>query len=353
MAGMKLTNRSGKLMRRSRPDQQHLTIDAVARRAGVSAMTVSNVTNCKGRVSQATRERVLLAIQELGYVPNQSARRLVGSAVACVGLIHADIESVFIEAVLSAVAVVAAENGVQLQIMSASSEGADAMKIAGGLVRSGAQAILLLPPFAEFLAQQGAALDLGVPVAAIATANALPDMTTIRIDNRSATYAITERLIEAGRKRIAFIAGPRQHSDSAARREGYQAALLAHGLAVSTLLEAEGDFTFQSGLVAAQRLLETSTPPDAIVASNDDMAAAALWIAHQRGIQLPSDLLVTGFDDTLLATRVWPPLTTVRQPVRDMAAAAMAWLAQAVRSGDRRDTEDILLSFTIAVRQSG
>ncbi|WP_395337444.1 LacI family DNA-binding transcriptional regulator [Novosphingobium sp. BL-8H] len=326
----------------------------MARHAGVSAMTVSNVINRTGRASPDTRERVIKAIADLGYVPNQSARRLVGASVACVGLIYSAVESVFVEATLAAVAVVAAEKGIQLQIRSVE-HGAtgDVADVARDMIRKGAQALLLMPPYAEMLGEQAGSEGLGVPAAAIATAMALPHIATVRIDNRAAMRTITERLIAQGRTRIAVIAGPPRHSDSLARLEGYRDALRAHGLPVDPRLQAEGDFTFQSGLAAAEQLLNLSQRPDAIVSTNDDMAAAVLWVAHQRGVRVPMDISITGFDDTLIATRVWPPLTTVRQPIRDMAAEAMEWLARAVRHPDRHDApQDIVLPFAMIERQS-
>lgn len=341
-------------MGRPRQDKNRLTIQAVAKRAGVSAMTVSNVINSTGRASEATRERVLAAIADLGYVPNQSARRLVGSAVACVGLIYSGVESIFIDAMLAAVAVVAAEKGVQLQIRSvedASPEGT--ADIARDMIRKGAQALLLLPPYAEILGEQAEVLGFGVPTAAIATAVPLPNITTIRIDNRAASRTVTEYLIANGRRRIAVLAGPPQHSDSGARLEGYRDALRAHDLPIDPALCVEGDFTFPTALAAAGRLLDLSPRPDAIVAGNDDMAAAVLWVAHQRGISLPADLSVTGFDDTMIATRVWPPLTTVRQPIREMAAEAMECLARAVRNPEQNSAPtDVVFPFTMIERHS-
>lgn len=337
----------------SPPEHQRLTIAAVAERAGVSMMTVSNVLNGKGRVGAATRDRVLGAVRELGYVPNQAARRLVGTEVASIGLIYPSVESVFIEMTLSAVAIVAAEQGVQLHIRSLDPAATDAVAdVAAELTRKGVHAMLLLPPFAEQLGRDRSIDANAMPMAAIATADALPAITTIRIDNHAAAYAMTERLLESGYRRIAMLAGPSGHSDSVARLQGYRAALRAGRVSVDATLEAEGDFTFQSGLVGAERLLDLPTRPDAIVAANDDMAAAVLWLAHQRGIRLPQDLAVTGFDDTLIATRVWPALTTVRQPIRDMAATAIAWLAQAVRSPTPTAIADVVLPYQIINRRS-
>ncbi|WP_243840933.1 LacI family DNA-binding transcriptional regulator [Novosphingobium sp. PhB55] len=320
------------VMSRRPSDHSRVTLHAVATRAGVSAMTVSNVINGTGRVSADTRERVLSAIGELGYVPNQSARRLTGAGVTCVGLICADVDSVFVEMTLAAVAVVAAECGVQLQIRSAADPSLEAtIDVARDLVGKGAQALMLLPPYAEALGQDPRVAALDVPIAAIATGHALPYIATIRIDNRSAAKSMTELVIAHGRRRIAVLSGPLHHSDSVARVEGYRDALREHALPIDPALCIECDFTFQSGLVAAQQLLSLENRPDAIIAGNDDMAAAVLWIAHHSGLSIPGDLSVTGFDDTVLATRVWPPLTTVRQPVRVMAAAAMEYLSGSVR----------------------
>lgn len=341
-------------MSRRRNDPGAVTLHAVAARAGVSAMTVSNVINRTGRASADTRARVLSAIEALGYVPNPSARRLTGAQVACVGLICPDVDSVFLERMLAGVAFVAAECGVQLKIEAAANLSHDkTYEIAQGLVGKGAQALLLVPPFAEILGGDPHVSRLEVPIAAIATAHALPHIATIRIDNRSAARAVTERVLAQGRRRIAVLSGPLRHSDSVARLEGYRDALLEREVPVDPALCIACDFTFASGLAAARHLLGLPDRPDAIVAGNDDMAAAVLWTAHQSGLALPRDLSVTGFDDTALATRVWPPLTTVRQPVRAMAAAAMEYLARALRDpGCAREGLDTVLPFEVIDRAS-
>jgi LacI family transcriptional regulator len=341
-------------MVRHRQQTDRVTIQAVAERAGVSKMTVSNVFNGTGKVGDETRARVLAVINDLGYVPNQTARRLVGSAVARVGFIYSGNDSVFTRESLAAVAVVAAEKGLQLLIRTASgATAAQTAEIARGLIGSGAQALLLMPPYAELLAGSPELQTLDVPIAAITTAHPLQGIATVRIDNHAAAFAITERLISRGRRRIAIIAGPTANSDSIARLEGHRDALRAHDLPVSDDLCIEGDFSFASGLVAADSLLDLAVPPDAIVASNDDVAAGVLWAAHRRGVKLPSELAVTGFDDTLLATRVWPALTTIYQPIREMASEALELLALAAREPEDDGPEpDVVLPYRLVERQS-
>ena len=336
--------------RRTRADAK-VTIKAVAARAGVSAMTVSNVFNNTGKFSRDTRDRVLAAIEALGYVPNSAARRLVGATPARIGLLYAGVDSMFIDATLAAAAVASAERGLQLIARKAASP-EDALEVARALQRSGADALLVLPPFDLVLSGSRAFQALGLATAAVATAAPLPDMFTVRIDNRAASRAVTELLITKGRRRIAVIAGPQDHSDGVERLKGCREALTAHGLSLPDDYVIEGRFTFESALEAAERLLGLPVPPDAIVAANDDMAAAALWIAHRRGLVLPHDLAVTGFDDTLLATRVWPPLTTVRQPIDRMTARALDLLLDALRGPEPVKPTDVLETYDLVERAS-
>jgi LacI family transcriptional regulator len=340
-------------MQRSRhPRGGKVTIKAVAAQAGVSAMTVSNVFNNTGKFGRDTRDRVMAAIEALGYVPNSAARRLVGATPARVGLLYAGVDSMFIDGMLAAAAVASAERGLQLMARKAASP-EDAVEVARALQKSGADALLLLPPFELALSGSAEFQALGLVTAAIATAAPLPDMFTVRIDNRAASRAVTDLLIAKGRQRIAVIAGPQDHSDGVERLKGCRDALAAHGLPLPDELVIEGRFTFESGLEAAERLLDRPAPPDAIVAANDDMAAAALWVAHRRGLTLPRDLAVAGFDDTLLATRVWPPLTTVRQPIDRMTARALDLLLDALRQPpeDVRPS-DVLEPYALVDRAS-
>jgi LacI family transcriptional regulator len=329
-----------------------VTIKAVAAHAGVSAMTVSNVFNDTGKFGRETRERVMAAIAELGYVPNSAARRLVSATPARVGLLYAGVDSMFIDGVLAAAAVASAERGLQLMARKADSP-EHALAVARALQEAGADALLLLPPFDTVMAASPRFQALGLAAAAIATAAPLPGLFTVRIDNRAASRAVTQLLIAKGRRRIGVIAGPRDHSDSIERLLGCRDALAAHGLALPDALVIEGRFTFESGLAAAEQLLDLAEPPDAIVAANDDMAAAVLWIAHRRGLVLPRDLAVTGFDDTLLATRVWPSLTTVRQPIDRMTARALDLLLDALRPGPEPVTPtDVLEAYHLVERAS-
>jgi LacI family transcriptional regulator len=340
-------------MTRRRATEGRITIQDVARKAGVSNMTVSNVVNRTGKVGAATRSRVLGAIDELGYVPSQAARHLVGSAAARIGLIYRDVESMFLNVAVADIAVAAAERGLQLLMRRAEdSSPEETARVTRSLKRSGADGLLLIPPFPEQMSGSALRRELAIPMVAIAIAQPLPDMATVRIDNFAAARAMAELLIARGYRRIAFVTGPARHSDSHARLEGYRAALAAHGLAFDPGLCVEGLFTFASGIEAAHRLFALAPRPDAVMAANDDMATAILWVAHSLDFRLPEDLAVTGFDDTLVATRVWPTLTTIRQPLGAMAGQAIDMLVEALRQPAGAPPQDRILDFNLIERGS-
>jgi LacI family transcriptional regulator len=339
----------------ARRRQNGVTIRAVAERAGVSAMTVSNVINDAGRASAATVATVQAAIAELGYVPNLAARRLAKARATTVGLIYSNQRTPFLDAVL--VGTLRATNAHGLQLILREGDGVtreEAERIAQDLVRSGADALLLIPPFAERLSGSAVIADLDVPLAAIATGTAMPDVTTVRIDNRAAMLSITEQVIANGHRRIAYIAGPDHYSVVAARLDGFHEALRRHGLSADPdLLVCHGEFDYASGRAAGNRLLSRQDRPTAIICSSDDLAAGVIAQANHMGLRLPGDLSVTGFDDTILASRIWPPLTVVRQPVEDMAFRATRCLIAALGNSEGPgEVRDEIFDHDIVQRES-
>lgn len=337
----------------ARRNENGVTIRAVAQRAGVSAMTVSNVLNGAGRASAATVATVRAAIAELGYVPNLAARRLAKSRATTVGLLYSNRRTPFLDAVL--VGALRATNAHGLQLILRDGEGVsrkEAERMAQDLVRSGADALLLIPPFAEQLSGSDIVPELGVPLAAIATGTAMPDVTTVRIDNRAAMLSLTSHVIAGGHRRIAYVAGPDHYSVVAARLDGFIAAQRDAGIPTDTdLIVQHGEFDYDAGQAAARMLLSRSDRPTAIICSSDDLAVGIVAEANRRGLKLPADLTVTGFDDTILASRIWPPLTVVRQPVEDMAFRAAECLIAALGKTESGVSDEIF-NHTIVVRES-
>jgi LacI family transcriptional regulator len=318
-------------------------------------MTVSNVINGSGKVGSATRDAVLAAISDLGYAPNLAAQTLASSGATRIGLLYDnDLENSFLSAMLVGALHAASSRGAQLLIRNCEQRSLQGVsETLRALVKTGANAILLPPPFCELISGTPLVKKLGVPISAVASGTALPDMSTVRIDDRAAARAITELLIRQGHERIGFITGPAGHSSSAERRAGYEAALRTHGLKVSARLVADGMFTFESGLRAAKQLLGLKSAPTAIFAGNDDMAAAVVSIAHRSGLHIPNDLAIAGFDDTPAAVRIWPALTTVRQPISELAQTAADLLITSLRGTERSAAkQDKILEFRLVERES-
>lgn len=320
---------------RSRRSRQSITIQSVADAAGVSAMTVSHVLNGTKSVRAATRASVLQAVEQLGYIPNAAARSLASARTPRIGIVYRNAQNAFLCAMLVGTLSAAARAGAQIIIRKCDDLNAEAaMEAVKSLVRSGASAILLAPPYNEMLSGNPDMARLGVPVATIACGRELNDMDVVGIDEHGAAMAMTDHLLERGYRRIAFVLGSAAHASSKARFEGYGAALAARGMAVDQTLVVQGDFTFESGLAAGAALLDKDRRPDAIFACNDDMAAGVMLSAHRRGLRIPLDIAVAGFDDTPIAVKIWPPLTTVRQDIDLMAAQATNWLVERHRDGE-------------------
>jgi LacI family transcriptional regulator len=195
----------------------------------------------------------------------------------------------------------------------------------------------------------------GVTVLALATARPMQDVSSVRIDDYEGALAMTRHLIALGHRDIAFIKGDPEHTPTELRFEGFLAGMAEAGLAVRPEWIVQGLFTYRSGLVAAEKLFEARVRPSAIFASNDDMAAATLAVAHGRQIAVPKDLSVCGFDDTAVASTVWPELTTIHQPIADMGRAAVALIIDEIRArkmGGTQRPAHKLMSFTLVDRAS-
>jgi LacI family transcriptional regulator len=215
--------------------------------------------------------------------------------------------------------------------------------------------VVLPPPFCESKSICAELVAADIQVVAIASGRFRPEFSSVRVDDFRAAHEMTEHLISFGHTRIGFIKGHPSHAASEMRYEGFVAALKSAGITVDPSLVQGGLFTYRSALEATEKLLDRKRPPTAIFASNDDMAAAAISVAHRQGLDVPRDLSVVGFDDTASATTVWPELTTVRQPVAAMAATAIELLERSIRrrkEGEPRIVIDHIVPHLLVKRDS-
>jgi LacI family transcriptional regulator len=293
-------------------------------------MTVSRVINSEPNVLPATREKVGKAIAALRYVPNPAARSLAGGQQCRIALLHANPSAAYLSEFLMGSLAQASAADVQLIVEYCDlSEQPEAL--VRRLVSHRADAVLLPPPLCDDLRLLAALVKAALPMAQIATGRPLPFAHALTIGDEEAAHAMTTHLITLGHRRIGFIAGAPNQTASASRRAGYDRALVEAGLAVESALLSQGDFTYRSGLNATEALLTVAPRPTAIFACNDDMAAAAVAVAHRHHLDVPGDLSICGFDDSAMSRMIWPEITTIHQPVAEMARQATAMLAESVR----------------------
>ncbi|HSI17147.1 MAG TPA: LacI family DNA-binding transcriptional regulator [Sphingomonas sp.] len=339
--------------RKPRTGTRGPTVADVARLAGVSPMTVSRVINAEPNVLPTTRAKVRAAIAALRYVPNPAARSLAGGQQCRIALLHANPSAAYLSEFLMGSLAQASVIDAQL-VVEHYDPTDDAEALVHRLAGHRVDAVLLPPPLCDDDALLAALDAAGLPMAQIATGRPVAFAHAVTIDDEAAAHAMTTHLIGLGHRRIGFIAGAADQTASAARRAGYERALMGAGLVAEPGLVAQGDFTYRSGLAAAEALLALASRPTAIFASNDDMAAAAVAIAHRHHLDVPGDLSVCGFDDTAMSRSVWPEITTIHQPVAEMARRATALLTETVRGRTAsRDTPiHVQLDFELLSRAS-
>ena len=340
----------------SRPARRQrgtLTIHDVARAAGVSPMTVSRVINGERNVRDSTRDTVNAAIQRMNYAPNPAARSLAGADLMRIGLLYANPSAAYLSEFLVGSLDQCSRGNIQLVVEKCDEASAEAA--ATRLADAGVDGVILPPPLCDDAGVIDALATAGVPAVAVATGKPPADVAAVRIDDFAAARAMTRHLVGLGHRRIGFIAGHPNQTASRQRLDGYLAALAEAGLPGDEACIVQGYFTFRSGLEAAEQLVALTPAVTAIFASNDDMAAASIAVAHRRGLDVPQDLTVVGFDDSALATSVWPELTTIRQPIAEMSRQAVVVLADQIRrrrAGDAAQRLHAIQDFALIRRQS-
>ena len=222
------------------------------------------------------------------------------------------------------------------------------------LLDVGLDGLILPPPLCESPDLLRAAREAGLVTVLVAPGLPNDALASVRIDNQTAAFELTSSLLKLEHRQLGFIGGPPDQSVSGQRYAGFLAAIGVAGVAASEVGVEPGLFTYRSGLEAAERLLQRESRPTAIFAANDDMAAAALVAAHRAGLGVPQDLSIVGFDDTPIASSVWPALTTVRQPIAAMARAALEMVLAQLRRPARLEGElrDRLHAHRLIVRES-
>jgi LacI family transcriptional regulator len=328
-----------------------VTIKDVSRVSGVSIKTVSRVLNNERYVGAETRARVEAAVAELKFRPSTAARSLAGRRSFQIALICDNPSPYYVYEMQSGIRDRCVLDGVRMIAQPYDRNAPTLLDELESLVdATHVDGLILTPPVSD----NPEVLDLlarrGVRFVRVSPGSAPELGPSTFIDNAAAAEAMTAHLLALGHRRIGFIAGHPSYATSTQRQRGYVGALARAGVAFDPALVRTGSYDFASGSAAAAALLDLPLPPTAIFASSDDMAAGVLTTAHRRGVKVPAELSVAGFDDTEMAGYVWPPLTTIRQPTRDMAYQA-ADLLLAPQEADA-PAEQRELPFELVVRES-
>jgi LacI family transcriptional regulator len=334
-------------------NKQSSTITDIARLSGVSKRTVSRVINNSPKVGTATREKVQSVIDEMGYRPNAQARGLAARRSYLLGMIYDNPDALYIDEAQRGVLSVCRALGYEL-VVHPCDRSSDSLicEAVESVNRSMLDGVIVLPPISEDNELAGALEKAQVPYVRLA-AIALDTADRVVIANeRSAVASMAEYLVGLGHRRIAYVAGPKGRKSTRERFEGFCDALQKHGCAPHGEMIANGAYTFESGIECARALLTLPNPPTAVFASNDEMAAGVIQTAKEMGLKVPEELSVAGFDDSMLATRIRPALTTIRRPVRQMAQLAASKLIAAIDGRQDEARVGVFLDPMLVIRDS-
>ncbi|PPL15453.1 LacI family DNA-binding transcriptional regulator [Microterricola pindariensis] len=332
----------------SAPQRERASINDVARRAGVSAQTVSRVANRMNNVRPATRERVLAAMAELNYRPNSAARNLKAGRFRSIGFVTFNLATFGNERTLSAVAEASEAAGYTTTLLPVADP--TQLDVVGAFGRLEEQAVdgIILVMSAEVGALDELTMTAGLPLVIIDSDANLP-YTIVDTDQEQGVSIALQHLFELGHRDIVHISGPASSYSATRRAEAYRRIMAERGL--PALEVHSGDWSAASGLELGRQLLDAEHLPTAVFAANDHMALGIMHAVHERGLRVPQDISVIGFDDVEGAAEFWPALSTVHQNLDEVGRQATSLLL-ALIDGEADEQQKILVQTRLIVRDS-
>ncbi len=336
-------------------------IKDVAKLAEVSISTVSNVMTGKKTVSPALEQRVLKAVEELGYHASPIAQGMRNSRTNTIGVVISSFQRVFFGQVLKGIQDTVSQAGCVMNVLDSGGNLETEKRCVKYLVDTKADGIIMeslaydSDPRQEKYVKSLSALGNSrkrIPLVLLEHKISTANVDTVMVDNRLSARMAVEHLIGCGKKEIAHIVGPDYVSVSHMRFLGYRDALEKHHIPFSDKLVVKGDFLPLSGYQAMRRLFQTKEKISAVFAANDQMAVGAVKAIQEAGKSIPNDIAVVGFDNIFPSTLVSPPLTTIRVPNYDMGVAAAKRLLQRIEGNATGDGETLLLDTELIVRRS-
>ncbi|WP_108944268.1 LacI family DNA-binding transcriptional regulator [Shewanella halifaxensis] len=302
-----------------------VTINDVAKHAGVSIKTVSRVTNNEPSVKQVTIDKVNSAIKALNYQPNLAARNLAGTKSYVIGFIYDNPNAYYIIDMQNGILSACKDLGYELLIHPCNSTAANICKELTDLVKHNRlSGLVLTPPLSEDPVILAALDEIEANYVRIIAGEKVDTNNglAVLVNDRSGAISITQHLIDLGHNHIAFLSGDHEHASTKERLAGYKQALTNNQLSINDDFIIDGKYSFESGVQGAKDLLKQRTRPTAIVACNDEIAAGALFAARLEGVDIPAEISIVGFEDSPFSRQTWPKLTTVHQPNEEIAHIA-------------------------------
>jgi LacI family transcriptional regulator len=315
------------------------TIEDVAHLAGVSIKTVSRVFNDEPHVRPATHDRVVEAAQRLDYRPNLSARRLATNRAFVIGMLYENPNSDYVTEMQYGSLDACQLHGYGLLIQPCNVRSSTLVDDIVDLKhRATVDGFIALQPISDVVEFNEAILENDIPCVRVSQ-RPYEGLPWISVGDEEAAANMTDYLLGLGHRRIGFIMGHPDHGSSHDRLAGYRRALERHHIDFDEDLVQQGFFDYESGYLCARELLSMEPPPTAVFASNDHMAMGVLTVAHELGLEVPGDLSVAGFDDTSFSRFSWPPLTTVCQPIAQLAQLATETLLHLLKGNSEAITD--------------
>ena len=329
------------------------TLSDIAKLAKVSIKTASRVVRQESNVSPKTRTAVEAAMKALKYRPSVAPRATVGSRSYVLALIFDNPNTSYIVELLRGALEQARKDGYPLLVEPVNLASANvAEDITNLLVQSNLDGMILPPPLCDDPAILQALVSSGKPFARISPSISKEIGLRVEISDYAAAREMTMKLIQLGHTSIGFVTGRQGTATTRRRLDGFLSAMKDANLTVPDNFILEGTYEYRSGLEAGESLLKLAQRPTAIFASNDEMAAGLIAAAHKSGLSVPEELSIAGFDDSVIATVVWPQLTTVRQPIKEMAAAAVNMVTKQCRGKTKDEATVRKLPIDLIMRES-
>jgi DNA-binding LacI/PurR family transcriptional regulator len=304
---------------------RRVTIKRIAREAGVSLTTVSRALNDRPDIRPDTRERILAIAQELGYTPNAIARSLATQRTNTIGLTVRTLLDMWAAQIILTIEELARSSGYEVFVSTHHAEAVRERAVLKTFHSRQVEGVIIVSSVLgeEIVALQG---PLAMPIVLISPLVHTPHRYSVQVDEVGAAQSATEYLIRLGHRRIAHVGAPEWAAPGHDRLQGYRAALEAHGIPFDPELVFVGDAHETGGLEGVQALLALRDPPTGLFCFNDLTAVGALHGARLKGVRVPQDLSVVGFDDVSLVNYVDPPLSTIRQDMKALGERAMRML---------------------------